>query len=265
MDDMMSAGKRRVSPLLSQARAVSWAVLALSSLLVAGPVSAQNTAARDVAGVWWTTSYSPKIQPVGGGELPFTPAGRAAYDKNVAGLRDGSIKDEARRLCVPDGIPRILGNPYPFQIIHTPGQTTIIYELNHVIRMVAMDKPQLSKDELEIYPWYSGHSVGRWDGDTLVVETAGYNEKSFVDATGAPHSDQMTTVEHIRKVSATQLENVVTVTDPVHYSRPWSARFVYNLHANVRLQDYVCGEPHRDINHIPGVREARQNLRPFTP
>jgi hypothetical protein len=217
-----------------------------------------------VSGVWWTTSYNPRIQLVGGGELPLTAAGRSVYERNTAGLRDGTIRDEARRVCVPDGIPRILGNPYPFQIVHTPGLTTIIYELNHVIRIVPMDQAQKSKDELETFPYYSGHSVGRWDGETLVVETAGFNAKIFADATGAPLSDQMTTVERIRKLSQTQLENVVTVTDPVYYSRPWSARFVYDLHPNVRLQDYVCGKPHRDINHVPGVREARQSLRPFT-
>lgn len=243
-------------------RAVALAFVA--SLALLSPASAQNNAARDVSGVWWTSSYSPKIQVFGGADLPFTPAGRTAYERNIARLRDGTIKDEARRVCVPDGIPRILGNPYPFQIVQTPGQTTFIYELNHVIRMVNMDKPQLSKDELDIAPRYSGHSIGRWEGDTLVVETAGFNEKTFIDATGVPHSDQMTTVERIRKISPTRLENVVTVTDPVHFSRPWSAHFVYNLHQEVRLLDYVCGQPHRDISHIPGVAEARQNQRPFT-
>src|SRR5690348_4955070 len=170
-----------------------------------------------------------------------------------------SIKDEARHLCVPDGIPRILGNPYPFKIIHTPGQTTIAYELNRVFRIVMMDKPQESAHDLEILPYYSGHSVGHWDGDTLVVETAGFNEKTFLDATGAPHSDQMTTVERIRKINGgKQLEDVVTVTDPELLTKPFSARFVYDPHPEIRLQDYVCGEPHRDISQVPGVTEARR-------
>lgn len=228
------------------------------------PATAQGAAAHDVSGVYWITRYSPKIQPVGGGELPFTPAGRAAYDKNIAGLKDGTLKDEARMTCVPDGVPRILGNPYPFEIIHTPGQTTIVYELNHVFRVIVMDKPLRSNEELQIVPYFSGYSVGHWEGDTLVLETAGHKEKTFLDATGVPHSDQMTTVERIRRLNGgKQLEDVVTVTDPVMFTKPWSARFVYDSRPEVRLQDYLCGEPHRDIDHVPGVREARQNLRPF--
>ena len=212
---------------------------------------------QNISGVWWVQKYSPKIEIVGGGDLPFTPAGAAKYQANMAGLRDGSIKDEARRVCVPDGIPRILGNPYPYQIIQTPGQVTLVYEINHVIRPLPLDKPLPPADELEIFPYYSGHSSAHWEGDTLVIESAGFNEKTFIDATGAPHSDQMRTVERIRKVNDRTLENVVTVTDPVMFTRPWQARFVYDLHPEVRLEDYNCGDPHRDIYHIPGVRRPQ--------
>ena len=212
---------------------------------------------QNISGVWWTQKYSPKIEIVGGGDLPFTPAGAAKYQANIAALRAGTLKDEARRVCVPDGIPRILGNPYPFQIIQTPGQVTIVYELNHVIRPLPLDKPLPPAEDLEIFPYYSGHSAARWEGDTLVIESAGFNEKTFVDATGAPHSDQMRTVERIRKINDRTLEDVVTVTDPVMFTRPWQARFVYDLHPEVRLEDYNCGDPHRDIYHIPGVRRPQ--------
>jgi hypothetical protein len=106
---------------------------------------------------------------------------------------------------------------------------------------------------LEVAPYYSGHSVAHWQGDTLVIETAGLNEKTFVDATGAPHSDAMTTVERVRKLDDGTLEDTVTVTDPEMFTRPWSARFVYDLHPEIRLEDYVCGETHRDISMVKGV------------
>jgi hypothetical protein len=218
-----------------------------------GPIYTPSSPTMNLSGVWWTQSYSPKIQPVAGGELPYTGDGKAQYAKNIAGLKDGTLIDEARHLCVPDGVPRILGNPYPFQLIQTPGQVTFVYELNHVIRPIALDKPQLSAKDLEVAPYYSGHSVAHWDGDTLVIETAGFNEKTFLDATGAPHSDAMTTVEQVRKVNDATLEDVITVTDPETFTKPWSARFVYDPHPEVRLQDYVCGEKHRDISMIKGV------------
>src|SRR5262249_28644477 len=173
------------------------------------PIYTPPTSAMNISGVWWTQGYSPKLQLVGGGELPLNDKGKAQYAKNIAGLKDGSIVDEARHLCVPDGVPRVLGNPYPFQLIQTPGQVTFVYELNHVIRPVVMDKPQLSAKELEVAPYYSGHSVAHWDGETLLIETAGFNEKTFLDATGAPHSDAMATVERVRKVNDRTLEDLI--------------------------------------------------------
>jgi hypothetical protein len=221
--------------------------------LPGGPIYKPPTPAMNISGVWWTQSYSPKLQLVGGGALPFNDKGKEQYAKNIAGLKDGSIVDEARHVCVPDGIPRILGNPYPFQLIQTPGQVTFVYELNHVIRPVVMDKPQLSAKALEVAPYYSGHSVGHWDGETLVIETAGFNEKTFLDATGAPHSDAMTTVERLRKVDDKTLEDVITITDGAMFTAPFSARFAYDLHPDVRLEDYVCGEKHRNISMVKGV------------
>ena len=218
-----------------------------------GPIYTPPSPAMNISGVWWTQSYSPKIQIVGGGDLPYNDKGKSQYADNMAGLKDGTLKDEARRLCVPDGLPRILGNPYPFQLIQTPGRVTFVYELNHIIRPIPLDKPQQSAEELEVAPYYSGHSVAHWNGDTLVIESAGFNEKTFIDATGAPHSDAMTTVELVKKPDDKTLEDVITVTDPTMFTKPWSARFVYDLHPEVRLEDYVCGEKHRDISMVKGV------------
>jgi hypothetical protein len=224
----------------------------LSILLVSASARAETP---DVSGTYWATEYRAKIQPVGGGELPLTKAGKEAYDKNMAGLKDGSITDAARKYCVPDGLPRVLATPYPFEIIQAPpGQVTVIHELNHQIRVIAIDKPLPEEKELTTFPFYNGHSVGHFDGDTLVVETAGFNEKTFIDATGTPHTDEMRTTERIRRISPTQLEDVITVHDPEYYSADWQARFVYTLRNDVRLEDYVCGEPHRDLSPVAGVR-----------
>jgi hypothetical protein len=231
--------------------ATSAALLAVS--LLSG--SARAADAPDLSGIYWATQYNAKIQLVGGGELPLTAAGKAAYEKNIAGLKDGSLTDNARKFCVPDGLPRVLATPYPFEIIQAPpGQITVVHELNHQIRVVAMDKPMPSDKELIPFPYYNGHSVGHFEGDTLVVDSAGFNEKTFVDATGAPHTDEMRTTERIRRVSPTQLEDVITIHDPQYYTRDWQARFVYTLRNDVRLEDYVCGEPHRDLSSVAGVR-----------
>ena len=229
-----------------------------SAVLLAFALSGAACAADatpDLSGIYWATEYHAKIQVVGGGDLPFTAEGKAAYEKNIAGLKDGSIVDNARKFCVPDGLPRVLANPYPFEIIYgPPGQITIIYELSHQIRAVAMDKPMPGEEELLTWPFYNGHSVGHFEGDTMVIELAGFNEKTFIDATGAPHTDEMRTVERVRKTSPTQLEDVITIHDPQYYTRDWQARFVYTLRNDIRIEDYNCGEPHRDLSVVAGVR-----------
>ena len=107
------------------------ASVAVAALAVAAPAHAAD-AAPDIFGTFWTTRYDAKIQIVGGGELPLTAEGKAAYAMNIAGLKDGSIIDAARRYCVPDGLPRVLATPYPFEVINAPpGQVTFVYELNH--------------------------------------------------------------------------------------------------------------------------------------
>jgi hypothetical protein len=232
---------------------LSLAAMFAASILT-GPAEGQSTV-PDIAGTYWTTQYSAKVQVVGGGDLPLTPAGKAAYEKNMAGLKDGSISDNARKFCTPDGPVRNLATPYPFDIFQAPpGQVTIIHELNHQIRVIALDKPMSKYEELAALPYYNGHAFGRYEGDSLVVESAGFNEKTFLDATGAPHTDELITTERIRRISPTQLEIIVTVHDPQYYTRDWQARFVYALRDDVRIEDYVCGEPHRDLSSVAGVR-----------
>ena len=238
-------------------RVVARAGVTLAAALVVSAASglAYAADAPDISGIYQVTQYNAKIQLVGGGELPLTPAGKEAYDKNIAGLKDGSLTDNARKFCVPDGLPRVLANPYPFEIIQAPpGQTTIIYELSHQVRMIAMDKKLPSEEDLLVLPFFNGHSVGRFEGDTLVVESAGFKENTFLDATGAPHTDELHTVERIRKISPTQLEDVITIHDPQYYTRDWQVRFVYTLRNDLRIEDYVCGEKHRDLSSVAGVR-----------
>ena len=226
-----------------------------AGLAVMGFLCAQDaTAAPDISGTYWATSYSPKIQMVGGGEPPLTAAGKAAYAMNQAGLADGSMVDRARKLCVPDGVPRVLATPYPFEVFQVPaGQVTFVYEMNHQLRVIVLDKPLAKLDSLMGDPWYNGHSVGRFDGDTLVVESAGYNATTFLDASGLPHSEALSTLERIRKLGD-QLEDIVTIHDPQMYAGDWQARFIYEARADVRIEDYACNDTHRDLSQVSGVR-----------
>jgi hypothetical protein len=240
---------------------VAAAAFIAASFLAAATPHAAPAAATDLTGMWWANSYSPSMKSylVDGGDVPLNEAGKKKYAENQAGLKDGSITDRARKYCTPDGIPRALATPYPFQIIVAPpGQMSWVYEQNRMIRGIAMVKPLDSLEKLSILPFWNGHSAGHWEGDTLVVQSAGFNESTFADATGLPHSDQLITTERVRKINGDkQLEDVITIHDPVYYARDWQARFVYDNHDSMRMMEYLCGETHRDISHIKGVSEAR--------
>jgi len=224
------------------------------ALIVAATMAHSAGAPPDVSGTYWATSYSAKLNLVGGGDPPLNAAGKAAYDKIKARLKDGSLLDKARRVCVPDGVPRVMASPYPFEIFQTPeGQVTMLFEMNHQVRVIVMDRPLPKLEGLITDLRYNGHSVGHFEGDTLVVESIGFNDRTFLDATGLPHGESMSTIERIKR-TGNQLEDVITIHDPEFYTRDFQVRFVYQLRIDVRLEDYACNDTHRDLSSVRGVQ-----------
>jgi hypothetical protein len=215
-------------------------------------------AGQDISGTYWIKSYSPKLQPIDGGDPPYKPEAMALYKKRQAAIAASATiipEDQARKLCTPDGVPRILQSPYPFEIIQSQGQVHILYELNKVIRVIKMDAPMPAEKELITFPYYSGHSVAHWEGDTLVVETGGFKDYTFLDNSGAPQSDQLRVTERYRKINGgKELEVVVTLHDPGVFTRDWQTRYVYDARPDIRIMDWNCGEPHRNIAGVPGVQ-----------
>lgn len=150
------------------------AAIALAGVLLASLATPENTnaadaaknaaaptGARDLSAGWWTQSYNPRILPARGGSPPFTPVGEARYRENIAKLRDGTLEDHSRVWCSPDGVPRAWAQPYPFRIVQTANQATIIYESNAAFRIVAMDKSV--PPESDWLPYFMGNSYGRWE------------------------------------------------------------------------------------------------------
>src|SRR5262249_2310727 len=241
---------------VARTRTIAGAVALTSLLLTSAALAA--AAEPNISGIWWATTYSPKILVAGGGAPPLNGAGQAQYQKNQAGLKDGSLVDKARIVCAPDGVPRVLETPYPFELFQVPaGQITMIHELNHQLRVIMLNQPLKKYEEVAAFTTFNGYSVGHWEGQTLVVESIGFNEDTFLDSTGLPHSDEMVTTERIRKIG-NQLEDLITIHDPKLYTRDWQARFVYNQRNDIRIEDYSCNDAtHRDISSVRGVNEAR--------
>jgi len=229
----------------------AWRAAVFFLLAWAAPAAAAEDA-RDLSGVWWIKRYSPTIDP-GVTAVIFTPEGKALYDKTLAGLKAGSLSDPARKACAPDGAVRIMASPYPFRIDAMPGEVRFTFEANNASRTVAMDKPVPAIKDVP--PADMGHAFGRWERDTLVVETVGFTDnKTFFDATGLPHSDQLHVKEYFWKgAGGKELQYAAIVFDPKTYSQLWSQRYVYEKRPDIRLMPYVCGGKNRDISHVPGA------------
>lgn len=231
-------------------------MLAAGALLCMVPSLSEAAGApdpHDLSGVWQIQSYSAKINP-GVTAVVLTPAGQAAYDKNVAGLKNGSVVDAARKSCAPDGVPRVMGTPYPFQIMPAAGRLTMRFEVNSETRTIALDKPMPAAAQLT--PADMGNSFGHWDGDTLIIESAGFTDKTFLDATGLPHSDQLRVTEYLWKTDGgKELQYVAIVEDPKMFTQIWAERFIYRLRPDIRLANYVCGGKNRDISGVKGAAE----------
>jgi hypothetical protein len=151
-------------------------------------------------------------------------------------------------------MPRILGGA--FEIIQIPGRILIFYENNHVHREIWIDGRPLPKDP---DPTWYGYSVGRWEGDSLVVDTIGFNDRSWIDSWGNPHSDEMRVVERYRRLDHKTLEMRVTVDDPKAYTKPLvSSPKTFDLHAKQELVESLC-VPEDEKSFLDRVREPAIN------
>ena len=241
-------------------RAVALAALALmlagagQAAVPVGKPRPPSADPRDIAGVWWTKGYDRTYRTLDGQLPPFTPAGRAEWDRHIQAEKDGRPIADAPTQCLPHGIPRLMASPYPIQILQTPGQITFLHEVAHNVRVIYMDEPHPQGLE----PTYLGHSVGRWEGDTLVVDTIALNDKTQIDEEGITHSDRLHVVERFRKINGGMaLEDLITMEDPVTFTRPWTARRVYDWRPEVRILEYVCEENNRNVVDAQGAVLAK--------
>lgn len=171
---------------------------------------------------------------------PMTPWGQARYNaaKPGFGPRANLNGNDPTLRCDPQGVPRIMTWITPMEIIQTPGQIVELFEEFHEWRQIWTDGRKFPSD---LYPTWNGYSIGKWEGNTLVVDTIGFNDKTWVDQYGDPHSDAMRLVEHYTKVNRDTLKLSMTIYDPKAYTKPWvSATRSLTLQPNLTIQDEPC-------------------------
>src|SRR5215471_8424430 len=160
--------------------------------------------------------------------------------------------DDPLGRCLPHGVPRVNTNGlFPFKIIQTPAVVVILYEQMNLFRQVFMDGRKLAK---EVNPQWLGYSVGRWDGETLVVETSGFNDKTWLDTEkGHPATEALRVTERFRRKNFGTLEVTATIDDPKTYTKPWTTTpQPMHLQLGTDLLEFICNENEKDIPHMVG-------------
>jgi hypothetical protein len=193
---------------------------------------------QNFEGVWLIQGDHAVVKTIEGKLPPMTKAAAAQYAAAVQARQAGKPDFDTIQTCKPHGFPRILFAAYPIEILQEPKQVTFIHEIHHMPRMVYLDLtlPKLA----DVDPNWMGQSAGRWDGDTLVIETQGFNDLTTLDSAGLPHSTDLRVAERLRKLDADTLEDTVTITDPKSYTKSWTTRVTYRRQPGLRLKEYVC-------------------------
>jgi hypothetical protein len=204
----------------------------------------------DLSGAWGYAGYTSDIaKDYDVGELPMTPFGEKLFKERQA--NEGVEDPEAR--CLPTGVPR--RDPYPMKIVQMPDLVVILFEGNlHSFRQIFMDGRPHPK---ELEPTWWGHSIGHWEADVLVVDTIGFNGKTWLDLAGHGSSDQLHVIERYSRPDMGHLKNEITIEDPVYYTRPWKVtQITPQLQGD--LMEYICTENERDSRHLDNIFKMKQ-------
>jgi hypothetical protein len=223
-------------------------------------VRAQSPSSPRLTGVWVPSGTgrgaNPALAPPAPGPILLKPEYAKRYEAQsaaeAAAVKRGEPLPTAAVSCVPYGMPRMMAvASYPVEILETPGQMTIITEAFSEVRRIFMNQPQLPLDEVP--PGYYGHSVGRWDGDVLVIDTVGIKE-SVPGYQGVPHSSQMRITERMRLLTPDVMHDEITIDDPVVLQKPIVYTLAYRRMPGYKMVEFICENNREYVDEQGRVR-----------
>jgi hypothetical protein len=175
-----------------------------------------------------------------GQEPPLNAAGQAEYARRQTALKAGDRKVDPISDCIMHGIPRLLYAPYPFLILQTTRSVNFVHEANHTFRIIYWDKVLPAEPD----PDYLGYSIARFEGSTLVIDTLGLNDKTWLDYSGLPHGEKLKLQERYTLTDPDTIQGSVRITDPDYYSGPWTTKFMLKRQPGMDLKENVCTDTH---------------------
>ena len=216
------------------------------------PQFGKNAGKPDLGGKgMWGVPYVTDMAKTTGGvewaqDVPFTPKAAEIFKHRV----DTLSKEDPEGYCLPPGVPRMMYTPYPAEILQMQDRIVFIYEGGaHVWRNIWLDGRKHTDDP---NPTYLGESVGHWEGDTLVVDVIGFNERTWLDFAGHPHGEKLHVTERYSRPSLNVLHYEATIEDPEFYTKPWTVYQNIAWRPGQELLEYICQENNRDLQHLVG-------------
>jgi hypothetical protein len=185
-------------------------------------------------------------------DVPFRDGALKLFNERV----ESNSKDDPEARCLPVGVPRYMFDPYPFQIAQTANKLIFVFEGdNYLWRMVPLMKGDLSHPN-KPRPTWLGDSVGRYEGDTLVVDVVGFNGKAWLDQAGHPQTEQAHLIERYWRTDFGTLKYDVTIDDPGAYTKPWTTSNTVRWRPGFELMESICQENEKDSRHMIGTTAA---------
>jgi hypothetical protein len=219
----------------------------------------------DFSGIWVSSkTLAPAACPEGGclQQMPLPPEGRniavnvqggLPFTTETAALMDRRRQEQSKFdqhvRCAPPMFPRGWSFPQYKKIVQTPALMVMLHEFQASFRQVFLDGRPLPK---VVQPQWNGYSVGRWEGDTLVIESIGFKDDTWLDMLGTPLSDEAKVVERIRRPNFGTLDVEVTVTDLKTYTKPWTVKLQQSIVLDTEILEEICTDNERDLIHLTG-------------
>lgn len=233
--------------------------LAATAIAATAPSSVGSTGAPagkpDWYGVWERTgsiNWDPTVPQGQPDRPPLTPEYQKRYQRALDMAAAGTPINDPHANCVPLGFPRMMNMAYPFEILYGPDKITIISEESSQVRRIWMDGRGFPKaDDLD--QSYNGYSIGRWEGNELVVETRGLRGDTMLTQKGLEHTKNLHVTERWRQVDAKTLKVDITLADPIQFTRPWTVTKTYRRAPHLEIFEYVCEENNRNVVRPDGV------------
>jgi hypothetical protein len=178
-------------------------------------------------------------------QAPIRPAAAELFRQRAQTF----MKESPISHCLPEGMPMVEMAPAPYKIVQMPGVTLMLYERDTTFRQVFTDGRKLPKDP---QPSWLGYSVGKWEGDSLVVDSVGFNDRGWLDARGHAHSEDLRLTERFHRLNFGEMEVRLTIDDPKTYTKPFTITLQQRLLPDTDLLESFCAENEKDATHVDG-------------